>query len=237
MTLFRNRYLVFTYANTSFAGMAFFALIYYIPLYFETTNGLSATQAGISNLPFILGMVAFCILTGIIVTATGHVKNNSDGLNFAPAKLAAAVGPYLISTLDENTSRAAQVAIVTANNQLWETTGAVLGLAITSTAFNNKLLVFIELEAATMHAFTRALSLIYLCALPFAGFVALLSLGIKWQLHSKGSTDTNGGWLILFILLIDLECILFDSYEINAQCYQQSQCLTTSRLLYFRRYR
>ncbi|TPX37720.1 hypothetical protein SmJEL517_g00519 [Synchytrium microbalum] len=239
MSLFRNRYLVFTYANTLFAGMAFFALIYYIPLYFETTNGLSATQAGISTLPFILGVVVFSIVSGILVTATGH---------YTPLGLVgcttAAIGAYLISTLNENSGRAAQIgylliagcglgltiqttiiasqaavsedllAIVTANNQFWQVTGAVLGLAITSTVFNNKLLTFIgedapgllnpsiiaqnpaairnpmfvppELQAATIHAFNRALSLIYLSALPFAGFAALLSLGMKWQRIPKG---------------------------------------------------
>ncbi|TPX37523.1 hypothetical protein SmJEL517_g00506 [Synchytrium microbalum] len=239
MSLFKNRYLVFTYANTLFSGMAFFALIYYIPLYFETTNGLSATQAGVSSLPFILGVVVFSIVSGVLVTATGH---------YTPLVLVGctvgAVGAFLVSRLDENSSRGAQIgyllvagsglgltlqttliasqaavsedllAIVTANNQFWQVSGAVLGLAITSTVFNNKLLTYLaedapgllnpsviaqnpaalrnpifvppELQAATIHAFNRALSLIYLSALPFAGFAAILSLGMKWQRIPKG---------------------------------------------------
>ncbi|TPX37524.1 hypothetical protein SmJEL517_g00507 [Synchytrium microbalum] len=234
MSLFKNRYLVFTYINTLFNGMAFFCLVYYIPLYFETTNGLSATQAGVSSLPFILAVVVASIVAGILVTATGH---------YTPVVLIGctigAVGAFLVSRLDENSGRGAQIgyliiagaglglsfqttliasqaavsedllAIVTANNQFWQTSGAVLGLAITSTVFNNKLLTYLaedapglpypsviaqnpsalrnpifvppELQAATIHAFNRALSLIYLSALPFSGLAALFALGMQWK--------------------------------------------------------
>ena len=94
--------------------------------------------------------------------------------------------------------------------------GAVLGLAITSTIFNNKLIGYLleaapgltnpgaiaqdpsairnpavvplDLQPQVIDAFNRALSLIYLSALPFAGVSALLSLGIKWK-RMPGHTE------------------------------------------------
>lgn len=40
--------------NISFAG-AFFELLYYLPIYFQSVDGVSASESGIRNIPLVLG--------------------------------------------------------------------------------------------------------------------------------------------------------------------------------------
>lgn len=58
-----------------YAGLvagSFFVLIYYLPIYFQSTRGHSASQSGIDNLPLVLGASIFTIISGITITVTGH---------------------------------------------------------------------------------------------------------------------------------------------------------------------
>ena len=43
---------------TSFAG-SFFALLYYLPIYFQSVDNVSASQSGIRNIPLVLGVGEF----------------------------------------------------------------------------------------------------------------------------------------------------------------------------------
>jgi hypothetical protein len=53
-------------------GTAFFTMIYYIPIWFQAIQGVSATNSGIRNLPMILSVVLLTILSGIGTTALGY---------------------------------------------------------------------------------------------------------------------------------------------------------------------
>ena len=44
--------------NVSFAG-AFFELLYYLPIYFQSVDGVSASESGIRNIPLVLGACKF----------------------------------------------------------------------------------------------------------------------------------------------------------------------------------
>lgn len=42
----------------SFAG-EFFALLYYLPIYFQSVDGVSASESGIRNIPLVLGVCEY----------------------------------------------------------------------------------------------------------------------------------------------------------------------------------
>lgn len=54
-----------------FAGSMFYT-IYYLPIWFQAVQGVSAVQSGIRNLPLILSMTVGSILAGALVTITGY---------------------------------------------------------------------------------------------------------------------------------------------------------------------
>lgn len=53
-------------------GGSFFVLIYYIPIWFQAIEGVSAVESGIRNLPMILGLVIISIVSGIGITLVGY---------------------------------------------------------------------------------------------------------------------------------------------------------------------
>lgn len=56
----------------TFNAAGFFILIYYLPIYFQAVDGVSAADSGIRNLPFILGIAIFTVASGIFVSTFGH---------------------------------------------------------------------------------------------------------------------------------------------------------------------
>uniref|UniRef100_L2FFW4 MFS toxin efflux pump n=1 Tax=Colletotrichum fructicola (strain Nara gc5) TaxID=1213859 RepID=L2FFW4_COLFN len=73
--LFKNRNVVCAMLFACFFGAAFFPLIYYLSLYFQAIQGVSAVQAGIKILPLLLGhaiilpsLVLFTVGSGLITT-------------------------------------------------------------------------------------------------------------------------------------------------------------------------
>ncbi|KAI1162533.1 MFS general substrate transporter [Nemania serpens] len=70
--IFRNRTVM---AGSFFAfaiGSAFFLFIYYIPIWFQAVQGVSAVNSGIRNLPMLLSVVVASILAGGLITAFGY---------------------------------------------------------------------------------------------------------------------------------------------------------------------
>ena len=55
-----------------FVGGGFFALLYYLPIYFQVVDGVSASQSGVRNLPLILAVAISSIISGGTISATGH---------------------------------------------------------------------------------------------------------------------------------------------------------------------
>jgi hypothetical protein len=50
---------------------AFLLLMYYLPIYFQSVKGHSATKSGLDLLPILLGVVVFSILSGGLITTFG----------------------------------------------------------------------------------------------------------------------------------------------------------------------
>ncbi|KAK9778377.1 putative Efflux pump [Seiridium cardinale] len=53
-------------------GSSFFLLVYYIPIWFQAVQGVSAVDSGIRNLPMLLSVVIASIFSGGLVTVLGY---------------------------------------------------------------------------------------------------------------------------------------------------------------------
>jgi len=76
-----------------------FVLIYYLPIYFQSIKGVSASDSGIRNVPFVVAVGLFTIISGVLITVYGQ---------FAYLMVIAAVieiiGSGLIYTFEIDTS-------------------------------------------------------------------------------------------------------------------------------------
>lgn len=81
-----------------FAG-AYFSLVYYLPIYFQSIDGTSPTTSGVRNLPLILAVTVATIVSGALISATGYFTPILIG-----GAAVAAIGSGLLYTLDIGTS-------------------------------------------------------------------------------------------------------------------------------------
>ena len=95
--LLKNRNILVTSIYTVFFGGSFFLLLYYLPIYFQSVDGVSAAASGIRNLPLVLGSAIFSIISGSLISATGY---------YVPSVLVGSIlttiGSGLLYTLDIN---------------------------------------------------------------------------------------------------------------------------------------
>ncbi|KAL3423790.1 major facilitator superfamily transporter [Phlyctema vagabunda] len=96
---FTNRNILCAMAFAFFFGAGFFALIYYLAIYFQSVKGSSATKAGIQLLPLLITTVISSIVTGGLITAIGI---------YTPIMIFCmvlfAIGAGLVTTFDLTTS-------------------------------------------------------------------------------------------------------------------------------------
>ncbi|EAW19554.1 MDR family MFS transporter [Aspergillus fischeri NRRL 181] len=94
--------LVKRHAVPSAVGFFFFGsyivIIYYLPTYFQSIDGVSAIGSGVHNLPFILAVSIFTVLSGVLISVTGYPAPFVVG-----GAAIATVGCGLIYTLDIGT--------------------------------------------------------------------------------------------------------------------------------------
>ncbi|RDW88988.1 hypothetical protein BP6252_01020 [Coleophoma cylindrospora] len=69
---FRDRNMACAMGFAFFFGAGFFAIIYYLAIYFQSIQGSSATHAGIQLLPLLITTVISSIVTGGLITALGQ---------------------------------------------------------------------------------------------------------------------------------------------------------------------
>lgn len=70
--LLRNRTILVASIYAFFLGGAFFTLLYYIPIYFQAIRDVKAGESGVRNLALILATSIFTIMSGGLITMTGH---------------------------------------------------------------------------------------------------------------------------------------------------------------------
>ncbi|TGJ81906.1 hypothetical protein E0Z10_g6841 [Xylaria hypoxylon] len=81
-----------------FAG-SYYAVIYYIPIYFQSIDNVGPTLSGVYNLPLILGTSAAILISGATITATGIVTPT-----MAASSALATIGAGLLYTLGIGTA-------------------------------------------------------------------------------------------------------------------------------------
>ena len=108
----KNRNILVSSIYASLFGGSFFLGLYYLPIYFQSVDGVSASQSGIRNLPLVVGASIFSIVSGGrtqrshltsvqssqnagLITTFGHVVPI-----FVLGAAIATVGNGLIYTLD-----------------------------------------------------------------------------------------------------------------------------------------
>ncbi|KAG4257715.1 hypothetical protein FPRO04_13396 [Fusarium proliferatum] len=96
--IIRQRTLVSASVFTLLLSAAYFAIVFYIPIWFQAIKGVSAIKSGIMCLPMILSVVIFSLVAGGGVTAIGHY------VPFAYASsILTAIGAGLITTFETDT--------------------------------------------------------------------------------------------------------------------------------------
>jgi len=67
-------FMLFMVSCTSISSLkhALTSMKYYLPIYFQVVSDVTAAQSGIRNLPFILGICLFTIVSGMTIMVTGH---------------------------------------------------------------------------------------------------------------------------------------------------------------------
>ncbi|KAL8871193.1 MAG: hypothetical protein Q9174_002926 [Haloplaca sp. 1 TL-2023] len=81
-----------------FIGGGFFMLLYYLPIYFQSVSGVSPSESGIRNIPLVIAVALFSIISGGLISTFGH---------YVPlmivASVLATIGSGLLYTLDIGT--------------------------------------------------------------------------------------------------------------------------------------
>jgi EmrB/QacA subfamily drug resistance transporter len=100
LRLFRDSIFSVSSVVSVLVGIAMFGAMVFLPVYLQAVQGASATESGLLVLPLMLGLMSMSVLSGRIISATGHYKSwPVAGMGIA------AVGVFLLSRMDVNTSR------------------------------------------------------------------------------------------------------------------------------------
>ena len=98
--LFRNRSFTISVAATFLVGFGFFGAIIFLPRWFQTVAGASATESGYNLLPLVIGMIFAAIAAGQIVARTHKYKVMMVG-----SLALLAVSLFLMTNLRADTDR------------------------------------------------------------------------------------------------------------------------------------
>ena len=100
LSLFRIRAFTISVAAMFLAAFGFFGAVIFLPRWFQTVAGASATESGYNLLPLLAGLIFSAIASGQIVARTGRYKV----LIFGSLALLA-VGLFLLTHLEAHTDR------------------------------------------------------------------------------------------------------------------------------------
>lgn len=108
LEIYRNRMVAVSLVVTFLTGFGMFGGIIFIPLFFQGVLGASATSSGSFLTPMMLGMVVGATVSGQLLARTGLNYRRFGLVGVA----AMALGLFLVSTMDENTSFARAVGYI-----------------------------------------------------------------------------------------------------------------------------
>jgi MFS family permease len=164
LDLFRIRTVAISVFATFFAAFGFISAVVFLPRWFQTVAGMSATESGYSLLPLVFALIFSAIASGQIVARTGRYKWLVTG-----SLVLLAVGLWMMTNLHANTDhmviwfwmfltglgigptfavftlivqnavRARQVGSATAQVGFFQQIGGTVGLTIAGTWFATSL--------------------------------------------------------------------------------------------------
>ncbi|MDQ0776466.1 EmrB/QacA subfamily drug resistance transporter [Streptomyces aurantiacus] len=144
-------------------GFVMFGAVLFLPLYQQSVQGASATNSGLLLLPMLGAMLVVSLVAGRVTTGTGHYK-----VFPIVGSALMAVGLYLLSTMDTDTSRLTSgvymavvgagmgclmqitmlvsqnsvemkdMGVASSSSTLFRTLGSSFGVAIMGALFNNR---------------------------------------------------------------------------------------------------
>jgi EmrB/QacA subfamily drug resistance transporter len=181
LKLFRVRTFSAASAVGFIIGFSMFGAIVYIPLYLQTVHGASPTASGLELLPLVAGMLITFIMSGRLVTRTGHYKIfpivGSAVLAVGLAMLSR-LGPHtsfglasvymfvtglgvglvmqVLVVAVQNSVPYSQLGVATSTSTFFRTIGGCFGVSALGEVFNDRLLS--QLRA---HATAAQLSLVH----------------------------------------------------------------------------
>lgn len=151
---------------------SFFILLYYLPIYFQAGKNVSASKSGIDNLPLVFGASIFSVVSGVLITITGH---------YVPlmvlGSVISSIGCGLVYTLDFNSSsgkwigyqalcgiglglvfqipvivnqsvvKASDLATISAMTLFFQTIGGAIMISAAQAGFTNKLVERLPITA------------------------------------------------------------------------------------------
>src|SRR5262249_18317534 len=181
LRLFRNRIVVAAVTTGFLAGVAMFGAVSFVPLFMQSVTGSSATQAGFVLTPFVLGWVAFSIVSARLVLRLGYrgvvftgmvcltlafllFRRWSAGLTHVEAMrdvLVAGVGmglnmvPMLIAVQSAVDRR--DLGIATSMTQFFRAVGGAIGVSVMGTVMSWRLGAGLGMTAALHGVFVMGL--------------------------------------------------------------------------------
>ncbi|KAL9014758.1 MAG: hypothetical protein Q9173_000595 [Seirophora scorigena] len=161
-----DRSLVACYLCNFFSFAGYLSVVFYIPLFFQAVDGLTATQASVRLLPTIISGVCGSLIAGLLMQKTGRyywltviaytmlfsgiliimlfsdlIINNTYGIAIGLVLGGFGNGVGVTSSLIGLISNAAQAdqAVATACSYLFRTMGSVVGLSLSATVVQQSL--------------------------------------------------------------------------------------------------
>src|SRR4051812_464850 len=164
LALFRNPVFRVTSAMGFVVGFALFGALTYLPLFQQVVRGLNPTESGLQLVPLMAGLLVASIGSGQAISRTGRYK-----VFPIVGTAVAALGMWLLSSLDEDTSTAVagfhmlvlglglgfvmqvlvlavqnavpyeQLGVATSAATLFRSIGGSLGTAVLGAIFSNRL--------------------------------------------------------------------------------------------------
>jgi EmrB/QacA subfamily drug resistance transporter len=161
--LFRNRSFTTSVAATFFVGFGFFGAIIFLPRWFQTVGGLSATESGYNLLPLVAAMIFAAISAGQIVARTHRYKllmivslvllsgalflmtnlrsdTDRPALWLWMALAGLGIGPSLavFTLVVQNAVAPKQIGAATSSVSFFQQIGGTIGLTIAGTLFGER---------------------------------------------------------------------------------------------------
>jgi EmrB/QacA subfamily drug resistance transporter len=176
LSLFRLRIFTISVIAMFLAAFGFFAAVLFLPRWFQTVAGASATESGYNLLPLLAGLIFSAILSGQIVARTGRYKLLTVG-----SLVVLALGLYLMTNLRADTDRPVlwlwmvvaglgigpsfavftlivqnavtptQIGTATASLTFFQQIGGTVGLTLAGTVFASRLVTEIPTQLVAAH--------------------------------------------------------------------------------------